>query len=509
MTLIPRTLPTRLGAEDKLIDVYLFSLTALSGAQRPGRGGHRIRSPWRSALAADTVWPVRSWRPPSRCWLVCTPLLAARRQFAVGLAVGGRALQLACRAARSRDPRPSRSSAAPDNRWYEVRPPLAWAEQSQIHVRSWEALVSPLAAVQRIYTRYQAIADDTLYLGDGQPRAIFELFPPNLSLADDEALEATAQQLAVVFNALHVPDAAAVSLCRRRPRAARRRKPSTLPTVAERSWRAPRATMRRLLRHLSRTLVLLELHVYLVVGLEGAHDVAVALAVPPRPAAGSRVRFHRRGPLDFWPARPIPSCSTSAASRLRSSFARHRRSATPAGQRRDRRAAVRVLVPGAEPARTAGYAAEGCLMPLISIHRRRAQPAPPLAIPNDSTVPAAHGPGHDRATPRRAAPRRIGGRAGEPAGRGPGCHRVAAHRRTRLAAQRRCGTSLRPGHLHPPRFRPIPPSDSSIARSPCTARRSASAPAAAALTTRPRTPRSRMRRACACPSSAVRSNCSA
>ncbi len=27
MALIPRTLPTRLGAEDKLIDVYLFSLT--------------------------------------------------------------------------------------------------------------------------------------------------------------------------------------------------------------------------------------------------------------------------------------------------------------------------------------------------------------------------------------------------------------------------------------------------------------------------------------------------
>src|SRR5918912_2491704 len=65
--------------------------------------------------------------------------------------------------------------------------------------------MSLLAAVQRVYTRYRAIADDTLYLGDGRPRAIFELYPPNLSLADDELLETTAQQLAVVFNSLSFP----------------------------------------------------------------------------------------------------------------------------------------------------------------------------------------------------------------------------------------------------------------------------------------------------------------
>ena len=62
--------------------------------------------------------------------------------------------------------------------------------------------MSPLAAVQQIYTRYTAIADDTLYLGDGRPRAIFEVHPPNLSLADADMLESTAQQLAVVFNSL-------------------------------------------------------------------------------------------------------------------------------------------------------------------------------------------------------------------------------------------------------------------------------------------------------------------
>jgi hypothetical protein len=39
-------------------------------------------------------------------------------------------------------------------------------------------------------------------LGDGRPRAIFEVHPPNLSLADTDTLESTAQQLAVIFSSL-------------------------------------------------------------------------------------------------------------------------------------------------------------------------------------------------------------------------------------------------------------------------------------------------------------------
>jgi len=62
--------------------------------------------------------------------------------------------------------------------------------------------VSPLAAVQQIYTRYKSNRDDTLYLGDGRPRAIFEVHPPNLSLADADTLESTAQQLASSSNSL-------------------------------------------------------------------------------------------------------------------------------------------------------------------------------------------------------------------------------------------------------------------------------------------------------------------
>ncbi len=129
--------------------------------------------------------------------------------------------------------------------------------------------MSPLAAVQQIYTRYKAIADDTLYLGDGRPRAIFEVHPPNLSLADADTLESTAQQLAVVFNSL--PFAfqllfrlVAVDLedhAAQAELAAASRDPEL--AAAGRDYAA-------LLRHLSRTLVLLEPHVFLVVGLEGA-----------------------------------------------------------------------------------------------------------------------------------------------------------------------------------------------------------------------------------------------
>jgi hypothetical protein len=148
--------------------------------------------------------------------------------------------------------------------------------------------MSPLAAVQRLYTRYRAIADDTLYLGDGRPRAIFELHPPNLSLADDDTLEVVAQQLAGVFNSLrfatqllfrlvavdldgHAADA---------EQAAAHRGPEL--AAAGREYAA-------LLRHLGRTLVLLEPHIYLVVGLEGAQGSLL------RPIAGWFMRRTRRG----------------------------------------------------------------------------------------------------------------------------------------------------------------------------------------------------------------------
>jgi hypothetical protein len=125
--------------------------------------------------------------------------------------------------------------------------------------------------VQRIYTRYQAIADDTLYLADGRPRAIFEVHPPNLALAADEALETTAQQLAVVFSNLPFLTMllfrfVAVDLEQHAVEAER--------TAEARGRELARAgrDYAALARNLSRTLVLLEPRMYVVVGLEGTRD---------------------------------------------------------------------------------------------------------------------------------------------------------------------------------------------------------------------------------------------
>jgi hypothetical protein len=153
--------------------------------------------------------------------------------------------------------------------------------------------VSRLAAVQRIYTRYQAIADDTLYLADGRGRAIFELYPPNLALADDDALEATAQQLAVVFSNLRFPTMLLfrfVAVDLEEHAAAAERVAATRGAELAAAGRDYAA----LQRHLSRTLVLLELRVYLIIGLEGARGpVARSLL---RTAANRLVRLLRQQP---------------------------------------------------------------------------------------------------------------------------------------------------------------------------------------------------------------------
>jgi len=122
------------------------------------------------------------------------------------------------------------------------------------------------------------------------PRAIFEVHPPNLSLADADTLESTAQQLAVVFNSLPFPIQlifrfVAVDLethAAHAERAAAGRGPDL--AAAGRDYAA-------LLRHLSRTLLLLELRVFLVVGLEGAHG----------PLLGSLLR-----PIAAWLAERLP-----------------------------------------------------------------------------------------------------------------------------------------------------------------------------------------------------------
>lgn len=138
----------------------------------------------------------------------------------------------------------------------------------------------PLPAVQRIVTRYKAIADDTLYLGDGRPRAVFELHPPNLSLADDDTVEAVAQQLAGVLGSLRF----AIQLLFRfvaidldgHAAEAEQTAASRGPALA-----AAGRDYAAFLRHLGRTRILLEPHVYLVLGLESAAGSLVRALLQP------------------------------------------------------------------------------------------------------------------------------------------------------------------------------------------------------------------------------------
>jgi hypothetical protein len=130
MTLIPRTLPTRLGAEDKFIDLYVIGLTffqvlnALGGAAiawevLADQGLAGIPLGIRQVVAASAVligvWAA-FWRHEGRsvwAWLWRAGRLTRLPRHAV-----------------------SRPAAlvlvdAPDNRWYEVRPALAWSDPAE------------------------------------------------------------------------------------------------------------------------------------------------------------------------------------------------------------------------------------------------------------------------------------------------------------------------------------------------------------------------------------------
>jgi len=129
--------------------------------------------------------------------------------------------------------------------------------------------MSRLPSVQQLHTQLRAIDDDTLYLDDGRPRAIFEVFPDDLTLAGDEWLERATAQLTSFLLGLEFPTQLVFQLV-----PADLEEDARLAEAASAGRGARLAAAGRdlaaLLRHLDRSAEALEPHLYVVVGLEGS-----------------------------------------------------------------------------------------------------------------------------------------------------------------------------------------------------------------------------------------------
>ena len=147
--------------------------------------------------------------------------------------------------------------------------------------------MSTLSSVQRVATRLRAIDDDTLILADGRQRAIFEVFPSDLTLADDEALEAHTARLAAFLHGLTFPVQVLLCLV---PADLEAHACEVEAASAGRGLRIAAAgrDYAGLARHLDRTGALLEPHLYVVVGLEGARGSLVQHLLGALPWAGRR-----------------------------------------------------------------------------------------------------------------------------------------------------------------------------------------------------------------------------
>ena len=127
MPMTSRTLPTRLGAEDKLVDLYIIGLTLFQVLNLLGG----------IAIAIEVVEePAFSGVPLGVRQVVAGVALLVGVWAAFWRYEGRSVWSWLWMAARfSRLPRHAVSRAAPvvlvdvpDNRWYEVRPALAWAD---------------------------------------------------------------------------------------------------------------------------------------------------------------------------------------------------------------------------------------------------------------------------------------------------------------------------------------------------------------------------------------------
>src|SRR2546426_2924219 len=128
MSPVLRTLPTRLGADDKLIDVYLFSLTVFQVLNVLGG----------LAVASELFNGSEFSLAPLLVRQVLATAAVVIGVFAGFWRHDGKSLWtwvwVAVRFSRLPHHAISRPASVtlderPDNRWYEVRPPLAWNDQ--------------------------------------------------------------------------------------------------------------------------------------------------------------------------------------------------------------------------------------------------------------------------------------------------------------------------------------------------------------------------------------------
>jgi hypothetical protein len=151
--------------------------------------------------------------------------------------------------------------------------------------------MSGLASVQRYYVRLRGIADDTLYLADGRPRAIFAVQTPDLLLLDDEELEAFTGRLEGFVHSFDRPWQLVFRLA---PTDLDAHAAATDELAAERTGRLASAgrELAAFYRHLGRTTVLLQPYLYVVVGLDA-----------PARSLSDRIHDQLRRFTSFWPGR--------------------------------------------------------------------------------------------------------------------------------------------------------------------------------------------------------------
>ena len=128
--------------------------------------------------------------------------------------------------------------------------------------------MTSLASVQRYHLRLGGIADDTLYLADGRPRAIFAITTPDPRLLDDDKLEVLVMRLESFVRGLEGPWQVVFRLM---PADLDAHAAALEALASGRTGRLAAAgrELGAFVRHLGRTAGLLRPELYVVVGLDG------------------------------------------------------------------------------------------------------------------------------------------------------------------------------------------------------------------------------------------------